>query len=131
VCLFKEQIMIVFHNISFACVPTARALDHFTRKDPKRLKQAEITIRELATRILRAVLAQRKGLEIEFLQVKDKLGIWAVSSRVTLNGRIELDVDIGDPALPTIAITTEDMKKADPRHRLNMPGRPWATKGRS
>jgi hypothetical protein len=67
---------------------------------------------EAAVIALRAVLLNRKTVEVAHQQVRFRGVDLAFSSRITARGELVIDLDIGDPALSDRIILEEDLRRA-------------------
>jgi len=54
---------------------------------------------------VRALLRLHRGLEIAHLQFRYRDQVIAICSRVDAGGAVLVEIDLGDPALPLVAIT--------------------------
>jgi hypothetical protein len=74
-------------------------------------------LRENANRVavlaLRAILQQRKSLEVAHQQIHFGGQDYAFSSRIADGGLLVIELDIGDPRLAHHLILEEDLRKAD------------------
>lgn len=61
-------------------------------------------LREAASAAAQAIVAQRKGLEVHFLQVKTQGELLAICSRVSKRGILEIEIDLGDAKWPSLLL---------------------------
>jgi hypothetical protein len=88
----------------FCYVPTAEALAAFGSR-----------LEGIATEAFRAIALARKGFEIAHLQFRSGANVIAVSSRVRSYGEIEIEIDVGNPSLPTVVFSEDELRKSN-RH---------------
>jgi hypothetical protein len=65
-----------------------------------------------AAAAFREVALAARGFDIAFLQFAFRGGVIAVSSRVRLDGRVEVEADLGDHSLPRSTFTEAEYRKA-------------------
>jgi hypothetical protein len=103
----------------FCYIPTAEARAKFGPR-----------LTEIATEAFRAIALSQKGFEIAHLQFSFGQDVVAVSSRVRSYGEIEIEIDVGNPSLPTVVFSEEELRKYN-RHSGKQPrapaGRPTGT----
>jgi hypothetical protein len=75
-------------------------------------------LRDAALVAWREIALAAKGLEIAHLQFLFGKTTLAVCSRVRRDGLVEIEIGLGDPALPASVITAEQMRQAHA-------ARPW------
>lgn len=92
---------------TFCYIPTAVARAEFGSR-----------LEAIAVSAFRAIAREGKGLEVAHLQFRHGRDVVAVSSRVRRSGEIEIDIDVGNPRLPTIVFTEEELRNAN-RHAGN------------
>ncbi len=89
---------------TFRYIPTQAAVAAFgSRLEP------------IAAQAIRAIARAGKGFDIAHLQFKRGRDLVAVRSRVGPSGELELEIDIGNPQLPAVVFTEEELRAAD-RH---------------
>jgi len=88
----------------FSYIPTAEAQATFSSR-----------LEGIAIEAFRAIALARKGFEIAHLQFRSGADIVAVSSRVRSYGEIEIEIDVGNPSLPTIVFSEDELRKSN-RH---------------
>ena len=88
----------------FCYVPTAEARATFGSR-----------LEGIAIEAFRAIALARKGFEIAHLQFRSGADLVAVSSRVRSYGEIEIEIDVGNPGLPTVVFSEEELRKSN-RH---------------
>jgi hypothetical protein len=69
----------------------------------------------IAADAFRAIARAGKGFEVSHLQFHRGADLVAVSSRVRASGEIEIEIGVGNPRLPSVVFTEEELKSAD-RH---------------
>jgi hypothetical protein len=69
----------------------------------------------LAAEAFREIARAAKGFEIAHLQFRLGLDLVAVSSRVRASGEIEIEIGVGNPSLPSVVVTEEDIRRSN-RH---------------
>ena len=89
---------------SFRYVPTADARDIFGPR-----------LEAIAIDAFRAIARSAKGFEIAYLQFRRGRDVVAVSSRVRRSGEVEIEIGVGNPRLPTVVFTEEQLRKSN-RH---------------
>lgn len=80
-----------------------------------RLGRASVDAAVLA---IRAVLLNRKTLEVAHQQIRFRDVDLAFSSRITSRGDLVIDLDIGDPTLAGRIILEEDLRRATRASRM-------------
>lgn len=74
---------------------------------------------EIARIAVRALLRLHKGFEIAHLQFRFRGEVIAVCSRVDASGAVLVEIDLGNPALPLVAITEAEFGAAQRRSNDN------------
>jgi hypothetical protein len=69
----------------------------------------------IAAEAFRAIARAGKGFDISHLQFRRGSDLIAVSSRVRRSGEIEMEIGVGDPRLPAIVFTEEELRTSN-RH---------------
>jgi hypothetical protein len=77
--------------------------------------QFGLRVETYARDAFRAIALAGKGFEIAHLQFRRGNDVVAVSSRVRTSGEIEIEIGVGNPALPTTVFTEEELRKSN-RH---------------
>ena len=88
----------------FSYIPTAEARVAFGSR-----------LQGIAIEAFRVIALARKGFEIAYLQFRQGADLVAVSSRVRNYGEIEIEIDVGNPGLPTMVFSEEELRKSN-RH---------------
>jgi hypothetical protein len=100
----------------FHYIPTAEARAQFGPR-----------LEAIASEAFRAIALSCKGFEIAHLQFRSGRDVVAVSSRIRSYGEIELEIDVGNPRLPTVVFSEEELRKFNRhpgKHPGNRPGHP-------
>ena len=74
----------------------------------------------IANEAFRAIALSYKGFEIAHLQFRSGRDVVAVSSRIRSYGEIEIEIDVGNPRLPTVVFSEEELRKFN-RHTGKQP----------
>lgn len=70
--------------------------------------------RAAASAAAQAIVAQRQGLDVHFLQVKTQGHLLAVCSRVSGSGVWQIEIDLGDPNWPSIMLLPKPRRDEKP-----------------
>ena len=89
---------------SFCYIPT---LDARTEFGPR--------LEAIAADSFRAIARAGKGFEISHLQFRRGSDLVAVSSRVRPSGEVEIEIGVGNPRLPTVVFSEEELRTSN-RH---------------
>lgn len=84
----------------FCYIPTAEARSHFGPR-----------LAVIATEAFRAIALSHKGFDVAHLQFRCGRDVVAVSSRIRSYGEIEIEIGVGNPGLPTVVFSEEDLRK--------------------
>jgi hypothetical protein len=66
----------------------------------------------VAVLALKAILQHRKGLEVAHQQIRYRNHYLAFSSRISRNGDLILELDVGDPRLSQRIVLEEELRRA-------------------
>lgn len=112
--------MVAYRSVaSFFYIPTVEARAEFGPRLPL-----------IASEAFRALARAGKGLEVAHLQFRQGDDLVAVSSRVRRSGEIEIEIGVGNPQLPSVVFTEQEVRSAD-RHRVRPAPSPGARSRRT
>lgn len=66
----------------------------------------------VAVLALQAILKHRKSLEVAHQQTRHRGRDFAFCSRITGNGQLAIEMDLGDPKLSDVLILEDDLREA-------------------
>jgi len=66
----------------------------------------------IAGAAFRAIVKEKKGLDIAHLQFRLRKDLVAIRSRATRNGEVEIEIDVGNEKLPAVSFTEEELAAA-------------------
>ena len=84
----------------FCYIPTAEARSEFGAR-----------LEVIASEAFRAIALSHKGFDVAHLQFRSGPDVVAVSSRIRTYGEIEIEIDIGNPVLPMVVFSEDDLRK--------------------
>ena len=76
-------------------------------------RDVDLDLRDASLAAYREIALAAKGLEIAHLQFVFRRLTLAVCSRVRRDGRVEIEIGLGDARLPKSAITAEQFRQAE------------------
>jgi hypothetical protein len=92
--------------MQFGFLPTSAARTAFGKR-----------LGDIAVAAFRAIAQADKGLEVAHLQFRRGRDLVAICSRVTGDGEVEIEIDVGNGQLPTVVFTENEMRRANRRSR--------------
>ena len=97
--------MVAYRGLaSFCYIPTVDARAEFGAR-----------LQGIAADAFRAIARSGKGFEVSHLQFRRGSDLVAVSSRVRASGEIEIEIGVGNPRLPEVVFTEEELRSSN-RH---------------